>query len=109
MLEYCALCNAETDKAGIGDDSLTHDGVNALCEECFDWEALGEQADQELKNAEIELKAWATGRKSWCDQVGGNATGDWIGAYERTGRADAAQIAYQIEVVKALRLLSESR
>jgi hypothetical protein len=39
-LEQCSKCNELTEKAGIGEDSLTIDGVNPLCEKCFD---LGEK------------------------------------------------------------------
>ena len=34
--ERCSKCDALTGHAGIGDDSLTINGINPLCEECFD-------------------------------------------------------------------------
>lgn len=60
-----------------------------------------------LLKAEEELAEWcdpSQGKTHW-NEVHGSVTGDYAGMYERTARADAAEIEKLTNIVIALRLL----
>lgn len=48
-LERCSICDEPTGRAGIGEDSLTVDGVNPLCEEHYDEATRADLSKDALK------------------------------------------------------------
>lgn len=63
-----------------------------------------------LAEVEAELLAWSdpTRGKSHWNELHGSVTGDYYGMFERTARADAAEIEKLTRSVEALRLLAQS-
>ena len=62
-IERCSECDEPTGKAGIGEDSLTVDGVNPLCEKCFDASMTGAEQSGEVAGFLADLREVVDGSR----------------------------------------------